>query len=246
MLKGSSCLIIILLAAAGFRAAGDDSLISVQRHRIMVGLSEGELKVSEVFMAINNDVRAIVPKDAELGSFRIPLPAGAINIRTSGDIDPKLVQITDRQAVYASEFRPGSMQFVLQYSIRCNQPKLTFTWPVAYKTDQIDFIFPDDIAGASVNSTDFDQQRVVTMGQRRYHYLIARSKQPGSLLTVAITVPVAPRNVFKWPALAIAMIVSAAIVILKSCRGTRRVPLGRTPSAPTGRKGATVDNGTGV
>jgi len=206
----------------------DDSLIRVKRQCIMVDFAEGELLVSEVLTAVNDGARTVVPKNAGRGSFRVLLPAGAVNVRTGGDIDPKLVRITDRQAVYSGEIRPGSMQFVMQYTIRVTQAGFTIAWPVAYRTDRVDFIFPDDIAGASVSSTDFDGRRVAMMGTRPYRHLMARAKQPGTSFTVSLTVPVAPGNAFRWPAFAAAVVASAAIVILR------------------GRKGAGISSGTGV
>ena len=184
------------------RTTTDDSAISVLRQHIMIDLAEGTLHVSEVVMATNSGEKTIVANDAARGTFRISLPAGATDVKLSGDFDETNSSVAGNAAILAKEFTPGARQFVVQYVLRCNVPNVTFTRRLDYDTAATDFIFPD-VPGTDVTSKDFEDERVVQMGQRPYRYLGATARKAGSTLTVGLSLPIAPANAFRWPALAL-------------------------------------------
>lgn len=182
------------------RTTADTSSIAIQRLHTMVDLTEGQMQVSEVAMATNSGDRTIVRKD---GSFRMSLPAGATEVKLSGDFDQAHSKITGDAAISMNEFKPGTKQFVAQYVLSYDSGMLNYVHRLDYDTAAYDFIFPD-VLGTSIASKDFASKRVVQMGQRPYQYLSGKAGKAGSTLNVSITLPVAPRNVFRWPALALA------------------------------------------
>jgi len=198
----------------------DDSSISIQRQHTMIDLAEGELHVSDVMMAVNTGDKAVVAKDADRGTFRIALPDGAADAELSGDFGPHS-RLDGNTAIFTQEFRPGTKQFVLQYALRYDQPKIDFTRRLDYDTQAADFIFPD-IAGTSVSSTDFTEQKLVNMGKQPYQYLSVRNRKAGDTLTVQMTMPMPPANGFRLPAIAAVVLAGALIVGLGFTRRTAK------------------------
>ena len=205
------------------RSTDDASTITVQRNHIMVDVDEGVLYISEVVLARNSGDMTVVSTDDSQGTFRLSLPDGIERVQLSGGFEEDNSTIAGGHAIYKGAFKPGMKQFVLQYILPLAKSTFTFTRVLDYDTLAADFIFPDT-AATRVTGKGFDEQRRTNMGTKPYHYLSAKEREAGSKLAIDITVPIPPDNVFRWPALAVAIVAVAVFTAGSAFRRMKQQP----------------------
>jgi len=199
----------------------DTSAIVVSLHHITVELGEGILRMTEMLRAENTGTRTIVSNDDELPIFRVSVPDGVTNVILSGDFEETNSAVVDGWAVYNGTFEPGQKQFVLRHDLLFDKPSFDFVRVLGYDTSSITFMFPD-FAGTRAESNDFAKQKRMNMGKRSYYSFSEGERKAGSALTLKLTVPVPPPNVFKWPALWIAGFF-AAVFLIRMATGKTKV-----------------------
>ena len=168
--------------------------------------------MSEVLRAENTGTRTIVSNDEALPTFSVSVPEGVTNVILSGEFEETNSAVVDGRAVYSGTFRPGQKQFVLQYDLLFHRSSFDFVRVLDYDTSDITFMFPD-LAGTKAESKDFAEQKRTNMGERSYYYFSEGKREAGSVLTLDLTVPVPPRNVFRWPALWIAGFLATVFLV---------------------------------
>ena len=201
----------------GVRATtADNSAISVSTHHIAVTeIAEGFFQVTEFLEVQNSGTKTVVSEDVSLGSFSIFLPQGVkdenvmldtgFNQGTSAAVGGKIVD--------AEPFVPGMKQYMFRYIWPFGAEEVVFKLKTAYDTGSLNFVFPET-EGVEISGVGFSEQRQSTM--RGYELLAAQDVPAGAELSVNVKgLAVAPRNIFRWPALiAAAMIAVVAVMSL--------------------------------
>jgi hypothetical protein len=198
--------------------------VSLEARHIVVPRpgEDGSRAVLDLFVLLNQGLRARVAPDSLRASWSAPLPAASTGLEIGeSDVSPDAVRRQDDSVLVTAPIAPGQKQLSLEYMIPKGHSTVEF--PVGAGGGRLNVLVEESGANVSGGTLALADSQVIE--GRAFHRWTGDVPPGGS---VRLTLPALPRT----PVAVLAVLVTALglVLALAAWRVLRRVPAGVLPA----------------
>jgi hypothetical protein len=195
------------------------------RHIAVSEPAQGRRTVIEVYEISNDTTITLVEGPAGSPTFSVLLPEDATGLQMGeGDVQPGATKVEKGQLLVFAPIAPGLKQLSFSYSL--DEKSFPLSVPISAGTEVLELLMEEN--GAQVRGAGLRALGPVRADDRQFERYLAQDVEQGAV--VRIEVPGSPDAPRRWGVyvtvltslLAVAMLVSLAIIVMRS-RGHWRV-----------------------